>query len=256
MNKRVSVICCYNSQDQFDAFSESLNSQSEQVNLIGINNFGNKFSSCAAAYNSVLDIIDTKFVIFSHQDIRFLSEKDITRFTDYLDRLAPYDILGVAGAYTEGQHKVPISNIYHRNMGEFACAHKVKQEIVECETIDECFFGGWTESFKKYPFDERTCDSWHLYAVDWCLAARLRNSHVFVCDLTLFHISPGVKNREFSVGVFNLCKKHAGKYSHISTTCVYSKTSLPGRIGYFIFMEEKRFIKRLLTMLGLFPFKK
>lgn len=48
-------------------FVNSLKAQDVPCEIIGIDNRGNKgFTSCASAYNSVIDEIQTEYVIYSH----------------------------------------------------------------------------------------------------------------------------------------------------------------------------------------------
>lgn len=64
--------------------------------------------------------------------------------------------------------------------------------FMECDTVDECFFSGHTEHFKKFPFDEVTCDGWHLYAAEACLQTKsnyvLGGGHIFICEAELMHL--------------------------------------------------------------------
>ena len=174
----ITVICCWNNEKVYSDFVETLKTQTYPYELIGIDNRGNKnFSSCASAYNSVIGKVKTKYVIYSHCDILLNKPDILEKFTACLDKIGRDDILGVAGAKfsTPGT----FTNIMHiwNHSGKlgYAGGNRVTGDMEECDTVDECFFGGHTKHFREYPFDEVVCNGWHLYAVEACLAAKSIN---------------------------------------------------------------------------------
>ena len=171
----VTVICCYNNEKVYGDFVNTLKTQTCPYELIGIDNRGNgKFTSCATAYNSVIDRVKTKYVIYSHQDILLSKPDHLAKFVSYLEQTERDDILGVAGVRfdTFGLY----SNIRHymKQVHELVDVgrHKVEGEMMEGDTLDECFFGGHTSHFQEYSLDEEICDNWHLYAVEACLRTK------------------------------------------------------------------------------------
>lgn len=168
----VTIVCCYNNEAMYNDFVNTLKSQTCPYELIGIDNRRNgKFTSCAAAYNSVINDVKTKYVIYSHQDILLQDSYTLAHFVSYLERIKRDDILGAAGV--RFGVKGTFTNIRHvsRDTGEilFAGRNRLKNKIMECDTVDECFFGGYAEHFRNYPFDDVICDNWHLYASEACL---------------------------------------------------------------------------------------
>ena len=175
----VTVICCYNDEKQYTDFVNTLKIQNCPYELIGIDNRGNgAFTSCAAAYNSVINDVKTEYVIYSHQDILLEDSECLQKFVSCLKRIGSNDILGVIGvrfdtpgAFADYKHLIKqIGKLYP------AGKHHLTSEIMEVDTVDECFFGGHTEHFREYPFDEVTCDNWHLYAAEACL--RIKSNDV------------------------------------------------------------------------------
>ena len=74
-------------------FLNTLKSQNIPCEIIGIDNRGNNaFTSCAAAYNSVINHVDTEYVIFSHQDILLTDANSLGNFLSYLQGLGHDDI--------------------------------------------------------------------------------------------------------------------------------------------------------------------
>lgn len=150
----VTVICCWNNVQQYTDFVSTLKMQSCPYALIGIDNRGNKaFSSCASAYNSVIDSVRTKYVIYSHQDILLKDEDCLTRegglrkFVAYLSGLKRDAILGVAGVRFDTEGTFADFQHYDKQKKKFVPAgdHRLTSDLMECDTVDECFFGGCTD---------------------------------------------------------------------------------------------------------------
>ena len=140
----VTIVCCYNDEKVYQDFVSTVKSQTCPCEIIGIDNRGNRaFTSCAAAYNSVIDRVRTKFVVYSHQDILLKGSDCLEKFVGFLEGLGREDILGVAGSKFDSPSG--FSNIAHRNSqtGEIVHGPSSFPEcgIIECDTVDECFFG-------------------------------------------------------------------------------------------------------------------
>ena len=176
----VTVICCWTNENMYSDFVNTLNAQNIPYELIGIDNRENKaFTSCAAAYNSVINLVRTKYVIYSHQDILLTQPDMLAKYVAYLERTERDDILGVAGVKFDTAGV--FSDIMHiqRSTGKLVkVGTHINHGMTECNTFDECFFGGHSEHFRAFPFDEDICSGWHLYAVEACLKAQsIRKLH-------------------------------------------------------------------------------
>lgn len=220
--KRVTIVCCYNDCKQYQRLQNSLDKQNIEYELIGINNQGNSFSSCSSALNSVLSKVRTEYLIFSHQDIELPEADSLERFLCYMEQLGERDILGVAGAVEaakvlsgEESEQVGDKNgtcvlSYTRHGKDLVCAGEVDFcGMAACDTVDECFFGGRTKNFIDEPLDEKLCDTWHLYAVERCLRARVQGSQVFVCDVPLNHYSGGKIDHSYNENFRRIAKCYA-----------------------------------------------
>lgn len=238
--KRVTIACCYNNIEQYNLFVDSLNIQTETFDLIGIDNRNQKYNSCSKAYNSVLGEIETEYVVFSHQDIIFDDEKALQKFVDYLKRIDSFDILGVAGAKA-GEKRI-FTNV-NDGKGKYAGEERI-QGIQEFDTVDECFFGGRTECFVQYPFDDILCDDWHLYAVERCLNAKVNGHKVYACDVSLIHNSVGRITHGFNVNLYRICKKYSKNFGRIRTTCANTSTAFIGRTAYYIKREIRVVVEK------------
>lgn len=253
----VTIVCCYNNEKVFSDFVNTLKPQTAAYELIGIDNSGNKgFSSCAAAYNSVISQVKTKYVIYAHQDILLTGSNQLEQFVNYLNSTGTNDILGVAGVRIEPVVYTNIKQNY-KAAGKFdnAGGSTIKGGMMKCLTVDECFFGGHTSYFASNPFDEKLCDGWHLYAVEQCLRTQSDNraGEVFVCDVGLVHLSDGTLSiRGSKVNVyppsfywtfFKLGRKYAKHFPYIRTTCFASQTGF-----VWLFMRLVKNITRYMLI--------
>ena len=235
----VTVVCCWTNEKMYNDFVSTLKSQNIPCEIIGIDNRNNKgFTSCASAYNSAINDVKTEYVIFSHQDILLTESNSLGKFLSYLEGLGHDDILGAAG--TRFDSAAIYSNFRHKgNNGDLIRAGRgiIDSGIMECDTADECFFGGYTNHFRNYPFDEKICDGWHLYTVELCLRCQaLGVGKTFVCDIPIIHLSAGTMSLSFYYNFFKLCRKYAGKFPIIRTTCAYSRTDLFHLLPRFIYL--------------------
>ena len=251
----VTVICCWTNEKMYGDFVNTLKAQDVPCEIIGIDNRGNKgFTSCAAAYNSVIDDVKTEYVIYSHQDILLTESNSLGKFLSYLETLGHDDILGVAGSRFDSSSG--FSNITHRNnqTGEFVHGTRYFPEggMIECDTVDECFFGGYTQHFSEYTFDEITCDNWHLYAAEACLNTKSRGGAVHVCDVHLLHLSSGTISPSFHYGFFKLCRKYADKFPFIKTTCGAYRTDFAHLLPRFAYLWCHSMAGVILRKLGLY----
>ena len=222
---RVTFVCCFNDREQFERFRKQLKEQSEESVLIGIDNTESAFSSCAAAFNSVAGRLATPFVIYSHQDMIFESPDCVRSLADYLSRTGKDDITGVAGSrmgvfssYTTISH----GKDNKRPAGKYTVSGSE-----ECETVDECLFGGYSEHFREgFRFDEKVCPDWHLYAVEQCLRTKLRGNKVWVCEARMYHCSDGIHNEKLHRGFRELSRAYAHDLKYICAPCCRGYTGI------------------------------
>lgn len=239
MEIRATIVCCYNKKSVFDEMLHSLKAQSENVEIIEIDNSDGKFSSCSAAFNSVMNQIHTKYVIFSHQDIIYNTVDSLSHIIDYFEKIEPYDIVGVVGRKSS---KERIGNIKQGKDKRQAVSGKV-EGIEKCDTVDECFFGGYTECFIKYPFSEKLCNGWHMYAVERCLATLERGNNVYVVDADLTHLSGGKTDHAYNVTFYRISKRYKTTVKYLATTCEGAPTAMGLRELYYV-KRELHVLKR------------
>lgn len=214
--KRISIVCCYNKYEVYQyVLKESLMKQNEDHEMIGIDNTNAQFTSCAAAFNSVIDHIKTEFVMFVHQDIKFQDSEFLEKLVQYLEQQE--GIFGVAGADSKGRY----SSVLEGKDGHVSCGgSEVLKESQMVQTLDECLFACKTKNVQQIRFDELTCDNWHLYGVDLSLAFHKVGISSYVVPLIVYHLSSGKVNRDFYRIMVRLCNKYRNSYKEIYTTCI------------------------------------
>ncbi len=248
---------------------ETLKIQTIPCEIIGIDNRGNKgFSSCAAAYNSVIDRVKTKYVIYSHQDILLNDPEALEKFVSYLERTGKDDILGAAGVRFDSTEGFSNVTHIHNRTGELVhgTAKFPEGDMIECDTVDECVFGGHTEHFREHPFDEKLCNNWHLYAAESCLLTKAYlGGKVWCCDVPVFHLSSGTvaqhsftASTEYAGNTLTTSRssgQHAAKKKQTSFTCcralhtnglILWRGSFSGRLGCM--MPSRRSFTRAISL--------
>ncbi len=236
MVNRATVVCCYNNRHLYDELVINLENQDETVDAIGIDNTKGQYSSCSKAFNSVVSNVQTKYVIYSHQDIRLKNKECIRQFIDYMEEITENDIMGVAGCGITDRDIV--SNIT-QGVEEKRVGIKRIDKTDEVFSIDECFFGGYTSYFRNNLFDEMICDGFHLYAVEQCLRTRSSGGKVYVCAVGLNHLSGGKKDDKLNDSFFKICKKYHREYGYIYTTYCRGHTAILLREAEYLLRRIK-----------------
>lgn len=207
----ISVICCYNDEAQFQDFSASLETQSVNWQLIPIDNREQVFHSAAAALNCGVEQSEGDILVFSHQDIRFLSPASLELLTAPV-REAPGREL-ISGAFGVTRHK-----------GETVAV----EDFTAADSVDECLFAMSRRTWERNRFDEKLCDGWHLYAVEFCFRIRQQGGSVTAGDCRVEHLSPGHIDASYMRGFRRLIRKYRS-LGYLTTTC----KSLPASMLFF-----------------------
>ena len=144
--KDITIICCWNDKKQYQRLIDSIKIQDIKVNIIGIDNRNQVYTSCSRALNDAIYQVNTKYVLFSHQDIIFNSPTALNRILAYLNCINESDILGVAGSSFNSIYVKTNVLVGNCDELEYGGTERVNG-IEECNTLDECLFGGYTEYF-------------------------------------------------------------------------------------------------------------
>lgn len=224
----ISVVVVYNDLAQFDRLLRpSLARQSATHEVLALDNRERRFASAAAALNEGARRASGDYILFVHQDVRFESTSWLADAEQLLRTLPDLGIAGVSGAR-------PSSDATGREVVTRATydepprpAGTAIDEPVRVETVDECAFFVPRELAIRLPFDERTCDGWHLYAVDYALSAASLGRSAWALPLPLYHRSPGSLIRFMGFATFErayfravrrVMRKHPDR-AFLHTTC-------------------------------------
>lgn len=188
-----------------------------------MDNTESPFQSAAVALNSGGRRANGKYIMFVHQDVELLSPATLREMEKALDSLQSPGIAGMSGACDSS----PLVTLR---------SAEALPEIVQ--TLDECLVVIPKAVFDRSPFDEATCDDWHLYAVDYCLDRKNEGYDAYVIPLNARHLSMGTNTgldallslgslpRGYYRTMKKLLKKHKQAGS-IHTTCGTWYTAYP-----------------------------
>ena len=232
----ISVVCVYNDKAILkDYLLKSLESQTLKHESILINNTRGSFKSAAEALNYGGGKAKGEYIIFVHQDVDLRSSTWLEEAERTLDCISNLGIGGVAGARkTKSSKKLEvITNIKHGIMPRNASNVSLrKPEVVQ--TVDECLVVIPKSLFKMLKFDEKTCDDWHLYAVDYSLNIKNYGLNAYTIPMFVYHRSAGFSfSKKYYQTLRKLLKKHKERYRQIYTTMGNWSTRYP------LFMQRK-----------------
>lgn len=261
----ISVVCVYNNEEIFrDYLLKSLKNQNVEFELIGIDNTSNEFKSAAAALNYGGKKARNKYIMFAHQDVSFLPNSWLEDAERFLDSISDLGIAGVAGMSEIGSTNPERGRniIKHGEPPEVWPWGNRIQNPEPVQTLDECLVIVPKSTFDVLQFDEKTCEGWHLYAVDYCLSAKERGFGVYVLPMEIYHLSTGAANLkkfkwisgqlpdDYYKILKKVLEKHANTSKVIYTTCGDWNTAYP------VVLQRCSFLTRVFTHLhNLLKFK-
>ncbi len=177
----ISIIISYYNKENFANVSTSIAKTCGEVfEIIGVYNPG-KYS-IAEAYNSGRNKSKYPFLLFAHDDIRFLTENWGTRFIEHLSD-KNIGIIGIAGS-----NYVPVAP-----SGWFVTPEtKVQTDEIKSKALalDGVFLGITAGNFDKLNFDNNI-PGFHGYDTDISLRAAKFLTNFVVTDIKIDHFSGG-----------------------------------------------------------------
>jgi glycosyltransferase involved in cell wall biosynthesis len=192
--------------------------QKGEHELIVVDNSAGEWSSAASALNWGARDAKGDILMFVHQDFVFESSDWLLECEKLL---LETENLGAAGAAGKGEGKEIVSNIKDR----WPIPKRVSQsnvgEVTRVQTLDECLIVIPRDVFARFQFDEKTCDSWHLYAVDMSLTLLENGLGVFVLPLPGYHRSnnQSLRSGSYYETMKRVLKKHRESFAVVHTTC-------------------------------------
>lgn len=215
---KVSVIICYTNTELMKEVSGYIKLQNiaEEVEIVGIDNRENIFSSSAKALNFGADKAIGEVLVFMHQDV-ILEDPDSLRYIyDYLIARDNLTFVGIAGAQKEPHLVCSAITETRERIVRYA---KTINEPTKVETLDECLLAITSKDFQNNRFDEKTCDNWHFYGVDLSLSISLKGGDIVCLPINAVHLSKGSLNKGYYKSLKKVIKKYNKKIDYIYTTC-------------------------------------
>jgi hypothetical protein len=225
----ISVVFAYNDRRLADdLILASLARQRTPHEVIAIDNTTGRFASAAAALNYGASQAAGDLLLFAHQDVRIDDPDWLAAAAAWLAPLADAGVAGVAGARPIGDTgRVVLSNITDSDPPQRE-GHRAIAAPERVDTVDECAFFVPRPVFDRFRFDERTCDGWHLYAVELSLSGASAGLGVYVLPLPLHHRSGGATIRVLGLTTYEdayfrtlakVIAKHSPRHDRFATTC-------------------------------------
>lgn len=238
----ISIICCSNNLTIYEGMLlKSLEKQKTDFEIILIDNTKGEYHSAASALNAGAKKAKGEYLAFMHQDISFSNP-------DFLDNLISYikkfnAVVGVAGIEST---KGVVTNL--RQGTDKKYGGEVQLDIpMKVQTLDEVLIACYKEVFNQIKFDEKTCDDWHLYGVDFCLSSQEKGIASYVIPDEIYHKSSGKISLGYALTFYKVLNKHRKSFDKIYTTCAVSSTKrlrsaqyILGLIWDHVIMEKKR----------------
>ena len=196
------------SQKEYDEHLKSLLHSgfiSEYCSFVFFNNEDGNNHDPFKAFNHILNHIHANYVIFVHQDTRFIYDK-FEKLQNKLDELSKLDpnwaVAGNAGGGYDLQKKfIRISDPANKNLKTSSLPHKVN-------TLDENFLILKKESLVAFSND---LSGFHFYGTDLCQQAGLRGYNCYAIDFHLEHLSSGNKDYRYFQARNRFIEKYQSK---------------------------------------------
>jgi len=237
----ISIVCVYNDESVIENYLfKGLRGQTVEFELIKIDNTKNKFKSAAEALNYGGKKAKGNYLMFVHQDVDLSSNSWLEDAEEILNSIHNLGIAGVAGMSEEGEtQKDRGRNIIKHGNRMWGLANPI-QKPEPVQTLDECLVIIPRSVFNVLRFDEKTCDDWHLYAVDYSLSVKKLGFGVYAIPMFIYHKSTGAVPIIWHRTILSsslpdsyyrtlrkTIKKHKNHVKELYTTCGCWRTSYP-----------------------------
>jgi GT2 family glycosyltransferase len=233
-----SVICIFNNKEVLDnLLLASLKEQASPYELILLDNTTLKYKSASHALNRAAQDAKGDYLMFVHQDVSLVSRYNLEYAEEILARLPNLGAAGAAGRAQNGGYSIMHHGVPPKPVPNYSGMTKP----ICTQTLDECLIMVPKSVFKTIQFDEKTCDNWHLYTVDYCLSLANLGFNIYVIPMYVYHQSLGGHNANilqdithlgpYPAGYYQTLKKlitkHKSHYRNIYTTTGNWNTYLP-----------------------------
>jgi hypothetical protein len=201
-------------------------------------------------YGSRLANPESEYLVFVHQDFKFLSPDCLSKFIATMKDIPYLGIAGVAGPI-QHQKRGAVSSITHTKYGLKAWNQFCTNPTCVF-TLDECFVAIPTKIFNRYKFDEVLCDSWHLYTNEYSIRMNYLNYYVYVLPMNAQHVCKWkTLDKTYFSSLSKIVAKYKDCYQVLYTSCGYWKTKESDTERYIRYLIRLGILNTLLTMMRL-----
>lgn len=222
----ISVVCIYNNKEILQSYLlKGLKTQTSEYDLILVDNTASQVKSAAEGLNHGGRKAKGDYIMFVHQDV-VLESYSLHHIETILDTLPNLGIAGTAGC-AENTSRV-MSNMRH-GIPPVRVGSVFVTAPTRVQTLDECLVVIPRDTFRELGFDEKTCDGWSLYAVDYSLAVMKHGLHAYVIPTSIYHRSSGLEStsffssspvqRDYYNTLRKVLRKHGDQHRLVFTTC-------------------------------------
>jgi len=252
-NKMFSIVCVYNNKEILEnTLLASLKKQTKEYELILVDNTKKDFRSAASALNYGGKNAKGKYIMFVHQDVELKDDKWLEKAEEILENIPRLGIAGVTG--TSSKKGLKYKDRGKNMIWTFIPPRIVGKKIEKPEkvqSLDELLVIIPKQVFEKLKFDEKVCDDWHLYAVDYCLSVRRMGLDVYVIPMLVYHKSLCLSfSEKYYITRYKLARKHMWRYCKIYATMGGFYTWLtaiyPPPLKIFLWKKHKITLKNIL----------
>lgn len=241
----ITLVCVYNNANILNSMLvKSLKQQNVMCKTVFFDNSSHYYTSAAKAFSELTEKVETKYVLYVHQDIIFQTKDALFKIYQYM--LNNKDsLIGVVGVKINDDNAY--GTIREGAYGEFQRCYTIESAVI-VDAVDECCFGGEVGLIREVGFDPETCNGFHLYAVDLCYAAKRLGIETRVIPSNIIHASLGNLSHDFFVCLKKVRKKYKKYFKYIRTCCIQIETVKP------VIFYEFKYMKRvyLQTILNKF----
>lgn len=212
----ISIICICNQRKVYNQFlKKSLDRQHQcSYELLVIDNSNHQYSSAAYAFNQMAKKAKGDLLMFVHQDMELCDDYFLNKVDSIFKE---NDNLGIVGILGRKDDEI-IGNMNTLTTNSLVSPHHI-DTLTTVNSLDECLFVIPKSIVLEYPFDERVCHHWHLYAVEYCYHMKSLNKTVAVLPLDTYHASYGdFMNEGYYQTLERLAKKYHHQFKKIDTT--------------------------------------
>ncbi len=217
------IVCVTNDRATLERFLlPSLEKQTASYELRLVDNAIERHPSAAAALNAGARGARGKHLAFIHQDVALLSPTALADAAAAMDKLPDVGIAGPIGMAECGPdwkwgvgHGAVLGGDWP---GKPVPGFTPVTGPTPVQTLDELLLIIPATVFARCTFDEKACNDWHLYGVDYSLTVRSLGLTAYVLPIPVLHLSLGTIGLVYFKALARVVRKHRS-VRRIFTTC-------------------------------------